>query len=174
MNNTVIIGAMLVLVGAAALVGGSLASEAIQSDRAALFTVTEDDTIVAASETDEVVRNPGRGNPATIATVTNNFDETMIVDFSLELESDSILLYPEEQESDGLTLYPDDSKAITARCATPDEGGQQEKGTVDLVISIDKAQGDSIGVEDMTVTIPVEYDCVGVGPGENGASGQAD
>lgn len=165
MNNIKATAVVLLLLGGAALIGGSLASEAIQSDRGALFTVSEEDTIVATAGTDEVVI-PGRGAPvlAEIATITNNFDEDMIIEFSLDLHGDSVVLEPPDQDTGALSLAPGESKDITARCATPGEGGDMGSGTTDLVITIHVAQGDTIGVEGMTSTIPVEYDCVGHPP----------
>lgn len=164
MDSTKSIAIVLLLIGAVSIMGGSLASEVVQSDRGALFTVSEHDTLVAADETGEIVRNPGRGNPAAVATLSNNFDEDLIIEYSLELESGSITLEPPDQADGALTLRAGETEDITARCMPPGESGDMGAGTADLVIAIDIAQGDTLSIEEMTTTVPVEYDCVGQGP----------
>lgn len=147
----------LIVLGAAAFILPTLATEGFDTDRPMSFNIgSEDDALLAMEATGNVVSDPGRGNPTVVGRLTNNLDETIMVTYRVDSYDQSIKPEPRRRTT---SLAAGGSTDITVRCTAPGKQGGGESGTGRITVVIESAQSDSIGIEDTDFDISVDYDC---------------
>lgn len=151
------IAVAVIVVGALAFAFPTLATEQFNTERPTGFSIaSEDNALIGAEGTGNTVRNPGRGNPTAVGTLTNNLDSNLPLAYRVYTTDGAIEPDPKRKT---VSLVPGGSADITVRCTAPGQQGGGGSGTAVVTVTVESAQADGIGVENADFDFQVQYDC---------------